>query len=253
MHWILFTYNPKRNDHCRSLTEEDCSAMQELLESRAEFNEHPAAIVVERPDTDNAHMHAVFGADDSMLLSRQKSQEMQRWFSKHKALLPDRWRWGTEACHAKVLCGAQTPEMMVGGYLRKEDHKVCFLRGFDEEQLGQAQEAYRLKACKVINLAETTYMDAALKYRQLKGLQTEDLAEVLAAMEGDGYSIAYLMRKRKISDSEVLYFSKKCCGGLSAEDVKDLLYQNPPTPSPSEMLASLYERKGVDPFKFTCR
>lgn len=246
MQGYMFTYNPRRNDHCRKLSDEDVTDMKEWLLGDDDFKRGKIGIVVERPGEVDAHMHVVFETRPEWNKARNKTQYMERYFETRKETLPERWRWGTQACHVKYMSGAQTIDKMFAGYLMKEEHEVKYQQGFDEEELDTASKAYaRHKlGVKKENLVETTYMEKALAYRQDKDLETEDLAEVLAAMENDNYSIAYLLRKRKISQDEVWYFRKRCRGDMTGEDIRDLLYVEPPEkalPPLSTLLANKFK------------
>lgn len=242
MHPIFITYNPNVNGHSRQLSDEDLKDMKAWLETTEQLKDNPFAIVIEdheRPE--KAHIHVPAYIDQAVITGRQKSQELRRWFDSVKETLPERWRYGTAAFHVKAMTGKQTPEETLAGYLEKGQHEVYFSKGFDEEELQEARERHSARCVsKKENLVETTYMEKALEYRKAKGLETTRLAEVLAHMCNNGFSINYLSRKRKITQDEVYLFAKQCEGELTADDIEECLFADPtPKPIDSKLVSKL--------------
>lgn len=231
---LHLTFNPRTNGHSYQIQKTDFEFMENWLLSMPEFKEGRIGIVEERPEKDDAHLHAIFEGPDIIAKGRNKSQETETWFRNNAyGDFPSGWKTGTTAVKVKPMLGAQNINMMMSGYLEKEAFLVHYKQGFDEEELNESKEKYTLKkaSSRRENLVETTYMEKALEYRKQKGLETTRLAAVLAHMCNNGYSINYLTRKRKISLEERHLFSKQCVGELTEQDVEDAVFSDP-TPVP---------------------
>jgi len=224
---IHFTLNGRTNQYPRLLQQvEDPEAMKAWVLGKDEFSSNRIAIVVERPDTPEAHMHCLVEAGSELWKASKPTEGLKRWMKDKWVEFPKEWRASekSSSMFVKPMVGTQTMEKMFGGYLSKESHIVVFQQGWDEEMLSQGKADYLVESSKKAqDLYETTYMQKALAYAKATDYIGDDLWEVLADMEGNGYSVAPLLAKRKISMDAVRYFAKKLRGGFSPDDLRDLL------------------------------
>lgn len=227
MRGIHFTLNGRTSKSSRNLkADEDSDFMRDWVLSKEEFRGNRIAIVIERPEEDEAHMHVLVEAGPELWKSSKPTEALSRWMKTRWAEFPADWKADgkSESFYAKPLVGAQTMEMTFGGYLQKEENIVAFKQGWDEEDVEKGRTDYLVASRKKeTDLYETTYMQKALAYAKAKGMKESDLWEVLADMDGNGYSVAPLLSKRKITAQAVTYFSKKQRAGLSATEMRELL------------------------------